>query len=211
MRSIFFGNERQTHWPCHKHTDPGFRHVAHFDLNHIQLRPTFSDSPQSQHAKINESLHEPKAWKLSEFFPSREKEQWWLKNYPPERPSVTWFKPKWGTYTIFLNTGLYFRSQGQIWPCTLLPLALSPFPWECPTTIPIHGLASITASRMRPWPRVHLRGWRGSFLRRLLAPFYFGVPRLFPTRRVLIALSSSPLRPRCLAVSLLLTKHPSRC
>ena len=38
-------------------------------------------------------------------------------------------------------------------------------------TIPIHGLASIAANRMRPWPRVHLGGWHGSFLRRLLAPF----------------------------------------
>ena len=78
-------------------------------------------------------------------------------------------------------------------------------------TIPIHGLASIAANRMRPWPRVHLGGWRQFLSEAAFGAFYFGVPRLFSTRRVLIALSSSPLRPRCIAASLLLTKHLSHC
>ena len=78
-------------------------------------------------------------------------------------------------------------------------------------TIPIHGLASIAANRMRPWPRVHLGGWRQFLSETAFSAFYFGVPRLFSTRRVLVALSSSPLRPRCIAASLLLTKHPSHC
>lgn len=112
-------------------------------------------------------------------------------------PSVTWFKPKWGTYTIFLNTGLYFRSQGQIWPCTLLPRAHSPFPWECPTTTPIHGPPRFTASPLSP-PAGCVLGLEfisevgaNSFLRRILAPFYFNAPCLFSTRRLLVAPSSS--------------------
>ena len=73
----------------------------------------------------------------------------------------------------------------------------------------VHGLTSITASRMRPWPRVHLGGWRRFLSEADFCAILFQrtVPLLYPPPpRCTFVI---PPRPRFLAASLLLTKHSS--
>lgn len=71
-------------------------------------------------------------------------------------------------------------------------------------TIPIHGLASIAANRMRSWPRVHLGGWRQFLSKTAFGAILFlrTVPLLYPPRPrcAFVILAASSLH-RCLFAS----------
>ena len=59
-----------------------------------------------------------------------------------------------------------------------------PYNYSDSRTIPIHGLASIAANRMRPWPRVHLGGWRQFLSEVAFSAILFRrtAPLLYPPR-----------------------------